>query len=134
MFIITILKRIFTWWNSQTFGTWLYTARKGKLVGEDAQGNKYYTSQEKDFERRWVIYNGTVEATRIAPDWHAWLHRITDEPPSETPLPVKSWEKQHIPNLTGLNDGYAPRASLLRKGEAERANVTGDYEAWSPDQ
>jgi len=35
-------KRIFTWWDGQSFGTQLWTSRNGKKVGEDAQGNIYY--------------------------------------------------------------------------------------------
>ena len=37
-----ILANIFTWWNGATFGTWLFTKRKGSKVGEDHQGNVYY--------------------------------------------------------------------------------------------
>ena len=47
------LKRLLTWWNSQTIGTQLFTARKGVKVGEDEAGNIFY--QTKDGVRRWVI-------------------------------------------------------------------------------
>jgi len=30
-----VLSEIFTWWNGQTLGTRLFTARHGKFVGED---------------------------------------------------------------------------------------------------
>ena len=36
------LKIIFTWWNKQTFGTFLKTLFTGILVGKDEFGNKYY--------------------------------------------------------------------------------------------
>ena len=32
------LLRLLTWWNGQTLGTQLFTARKGVKVGEDDQG------------------------------------------------------------------------------------------------
>ena len=32
---MSIFSQLFTWWNGQTIGTRLYTARKGQLVGED---------------------------------------------------------------------------------------------------
>ena len=35
-------KIIFTWWNSQTLGTFLKTLFFGKYVGQDEYGNKYY--------------------------------------------------------------------------------------------
>ena len=47
------LKVIFTWWNRQTFGTFLKTLFTGKLVGKDQFGNKYY----KNKKDRWVIYS-----------------------------------------------------------------------------
>ena len=37
--------KLFTWWNGQTFGTQLWTWRFGELVGEDAQGNRYYRTR-----------------------------------------------------------------------------------------
>ena len=57
-----MIKEIFTWWNKQTFGTRLNTILFGKLVGEDSSGNKYYESKSG---KRWVIYNGEVEASKI---------------------------------------------------------------------
>src|SRR5665647_3307830 len=56
--------KLFTWWNSETFGTQLWTWRFGELVGTDEQGNRYYRTAGRKidptlgFERRWVIYNG----------------------------------------------------------------------------
>ena len=39
-------KQIFTWWNRQTEGTFLYTLFTGKYVGEDEFGNKYYLNSK----------------------------------------------------------------------------------------
>ena len=50
-----ILGKIFTWWDGATIGTAIYSWRKGKAVGTDTEGNKYY--QSSDGKRRWVIYN-----------------------------------------------------------------------------
>lgn len=117
---------IFTWWNSATFGTRFFTSRKGIKVGEDDQGNIYY--KEKNGHRRWVIYkNGPVEASRVPADWHGWLHYTMDTPPTEQPLPVKNWEKEHQPTVTGTEDAYSP----LHAGN--RAATTSDYEAWKPE-
>jgi NADH:ubiquinone oxidoreductase subunit len=121
------IKRIFTWWDDQTIGTQLFTARKGIRVGEDGQGNVFY--RNADDSKRWVIYNGEVEASRIDPDWHGWLHRTWNEPPTERSLVHKSWEKPHLPNLTGTDEAYAPAGSIRRPEPAPRR----DYEAWSPE-
>lgn len=120
------LLRLLTWWNGQTLGTQLYTWRKGTRVGEDEQGNIYY--QNKDGVRRWVIYNGEVEASRVSPDWHGWLHHTWPHPPSEKPLKHKPWEAPHQPNLTGTADAYAPAGSIRSGSPAPKR----DYEAWEP--
>jgi len=119
---------IFTWWNSATFGTRLFTSRKGVKVGEDNQGNVYY--KEKNGHRRWVIYkNGPVEASRVPADWHGWLHYTVDVTPVEQAPVVKPWEKEHQPNMTGTDGAYLPAGAL---NAAQRASTTADYEAWRP--
>lgn len=119
--------RLLTWWNSQTLGTQLFTWRKGLRVGEDEQGNIFYRT--RDNKRRWVIYNGETEASRISPDWHGWLHFTWDEPPTDKPLTHKSWEQPHVENLTGTAMAYVPAGSLRRAQPVERR----DYEAWKPE-
>ena len=126
--IMSILASIFTWWNGATIGTRLFTARKGVRVGEDGQGNVYYRS--RDGKRRWVIYNGLNEASRVPPEWHGWLHRTTDLTPDELTIPARSWEKPHRPNMTGTPQAFRPEGSLLAGGV--HAPATGDYESWKP--
>ena len=121
------LLQLLTWWNNETLGMRLFTSRKGVKVGEDEQGNVFY--ETKDGSQRWVIYNGEVEASRVSPEWHGWLHRTFDEPPSKTPLAHKAWEKPNVPNLTGTDAAYAPAGSLRRAAPVERS----DYEAWQPE-
>jgi len=127
--LVGILRDIFTWWNGSTIGTRVWTARKGQLVGEDEQGNRFY--QTADGKHRWVLYNGEAEASRVSADWHGWLHHTYDEPPSRQPLPKKRWEKGHLPNLTGTAAAYHPPGSVVTA--AERPRVSGDYEAWRPE-
>ncbi|CUH47315.1 NADH:ubiquinone oxidoreductase subunit NDUFA12 [Ruegeria atlantica] len=127
MGILNSLLRAVTWWNGSTLNTQIYTSRKGIKVGEDDEGNVFY--QNADDSRRWVIFNGEAEASRVDPDWHGWLHRTWDEPPTDKPLKHKSWEKPHQENLTGSALAYAPAGSLRRPDPVERK----DYEAWSPE-
>ena len=122
-----ILLRLLTWWNGQTLGTQLFTWRRGQKVGTDVQGNIYY--QTKGGKRRWVIYNGESEASRVSPDWHGWLHFTWDQPPTSAPLTHKAWEQPHQENLTGTVAAYAPAGSLRRAVPADR----GDYDAWRPE-
>lgn len=127
MGIINGFLRVVTWWHGQTLGTQLFTWRKGVKVGEDTQGNIFY--QTGDGKRRWVIYNGEVEASRIDPDWHGWLHFTYDVAPSKVPLVHKPWEKPHQENLTGTALAYAPAGSLRQAQPVDRS----DYEAWQPE-
>ena len=60
--MLTLLNKIFTWWNRDTFGTRLKTIFYGKLVGNDELGNKYYESKEG---KRWVIYADIIDASKI---------------------------------------------------------------------
>ena len=124
---MSLLLRALTWWNSQTLNTQLWTKLYGERVGEDDQGNIYY--QSGGGKRRWVIYNGEAEASRVGPDWHGWLHYTWDEPPTKAPLKHKPWEKPHEENLTGTPLAYAPPGSIRRPAPVERT----DYEAWSPE-
>ena len=127
MGILKSLLRAVTWWNGQTLNTQIYTSRKGIKVGEDDQGNVFY--HNADDSKRWVIFNGEIEASRIDPNWHGWLHRTWDEPPTKKPLAHKSWEKPHQENLTGTALAYAPAGSLHKAEPVKRS----DYEAWSPE-
>ena len=130
------LLRVFTWWNRQTFGTQLWTARHGEFVGEDQFGNRYYRTRGGKidpvlgFERRWVIYKGYAEPSMIPPGWHSWIHHTTDVPPSAEPSTPWPWEKPHEPNLTGTPAAYRPPGSTLAANR--RPSATGDYKAWTP--
>ncbi|TFL16613.1 NADH:ubiquinone oxidoreductase subunit NDUFA12 [Jannaschia formosa] len=122
-----LLKRLVAWWDGASIGTSLYTRRYGTKVGEDAEGNAYYRNAEDT--RRWVIYSGQNDASRVGPDWYGWLHHTFLQPPTEVPIPHKTWEKPHQPNLTGSEGAF------LRQGSIRRADVkpANDYEAWSPE-
>ena len=122
----TFLLQFFTWWNGQTLGTRFYTWRKGELVGNDEDGNLYYRDPATD--RRWVIYNGVAEASRIPPGWHGWMHHRIDEPPGA--YQPREWQKPHQPNLTGTPQAYRPPGSIL--GPQPRTPGEPDYEAWRP--
>lgn len=124
---MTFLKMLFAWWNHATIGTLVHTWLHGVPVGTDSFGNRYY--QTKDGLRRWVLYNGTVDGSRVPAEWHGWMHHTLDTPPSPD-MKKKSWEKDYLPNLSGTEGAYHPAGSLTRGGV--HAPTTGDYESWSP--
>jgi NADH:ubiquinone oxidoreductase subunit len=112
-------------------GTRIATFFRGNLVGTDAAGNHYY--QERGIRpngraRRWIIYNGPVEASAVPPEWHSWLHYTTDKPIQTSAH--RPWGKAHIANATGTPDSYRPPGHDYEGGQRDRA--TGDYESWTP--
>lgn len=131
-----ILRKFFTWWNGQTFGTQVWTWLYGEFVGADEFGNRYYRTRHGKidpillFERRWVIYSGYTEASAVPPAWHGWLHHTVDVPPTLESYQPRAWQKPHRPNLTGTPAAFRPSGSLLAQNRRPRA--TGDYRPWSP--
>jgi NADH:ubiquinone oxidoreductase subunit len=115
-----------------SFGTLLFTWFHGQRVGADALGNRYYR-RRRPFgsrrERRWVLYNGAAEASKVPPEWHAWLHYTTDAMP-DPKRQRRAWEKPHQQNLSGSALAYRPPGHTLQGGR--RARGTGDYEPWIP--
>lgn len=117
-----------------TIGTLIYTWLNGVLVGTDEFGNRYYRAKGQALhgrERRWVVYRGSPEASKVPPEWHAWLHHTSPEPLTEIAAQARPWQKPHQPNLTGTAMAYRPKGHDLKGGE--RAGATGDYEPWVPE-
>lgn len=130
-----VLGKIFSWTNGATIGTLFTIAKRGTLIGTDENGNRYYQSRDAQSydgrHRRWVVYEGYAEASKVSPDWHGWLHYTFDEPPTVAPLVRRKWEKDHRPNMTGTPLAWRPQGSLANEGV--RPAATGDYEAWKPE-
>jgi NADH:ubiquinone oxidoreductase subunit len=114
-------------------GTWLYTLLHGRLVGRDAAGNRYYQERRQvpgQPARRWVLFNGSKEASAVCPGWFGWLHHTVDQPIPDTGR--RPWWKPYQPNMTGTPLSYRPPGHEYQGGR--RAAATGDYEAWTPDR
>lgn len=124
---------LFSWWQGQTFGTWLMTARQGREVGRDADGNIYFEGRagSSAAARRWVIYAHDNDSSRVPPEWHLWLHRTRMDVPTLASMPVKAWERPWRPNPTGSSLAETPRGALVAGGV--RAAAAADYRPWSPD-
>ena len=104
--MLTVFKEIFTWWNQQTLGTRIQTFIYGKYVGKDKNGNKYYQSKSG---KRWVIYNGEIEASKIPYEWYSWIHHIGNKIENTHELKKYKWQKEHQPNQTGTKESYHPK-------------------------
>lgn len=111
----------------------LFTWQRGTLVGTDKFGNRYFRDRKRrpgQRERRWVIYAGEPEATKVPPEWFGWLHHTQDQPLPEKSVFHKPWQKEHRPNPSGTAEAYLPPGHALQGGH--RAAATGDYEPWIP--
>lgn len=131
--MLLFIKRLFAWWDGATLGTLFTIFKHGIKVGEDDFGNVYYEEKKPGIynqKRRWVVYKGYADASRVPTEWHGWLHHTFDNPPTVSPLARKAWEKDHQPNLTGTIYAWHPQGSLAKSGQ--RPHATGDYEAWTP--
>ena len=115
-------------------GTHIYTWLWGRRVGNDEFGNRYFEHKSKKVAsgelKRWVLYSGMVEASKVPPQWHAWLHYNLEGLPDLAEANRFDWQKPHLPNLTGTKYSYRPPGHLS-KG-AVRDSATGDYEPWKP--
>lgn len=111
-------------------GISLLTLFKGSQKGTDSFGNIYY--EERFFfgkpmdrkPRRWVVYKGLKEGSKVPPEWHAWLHFTSDQTPDDVIQPQYSWIKAYKPNLTGTSKAYEP----------PKDKTATYYKAWRPSQ
>lgn len=91
-----------------------------KKVGDDEFGNQYFENKEG---KRFVVYNGYPEPSKVPFEWHGWLHYTS----KDIPINVNkfSWQKIHLPNLSGTKNAYSPNKTSTSKTSSE-------YEAWKP--
>ena len=118
--MLTLFKKIFTWWNQDTFGTRLKTIFFGKLVGTDELGNKYYESKNG---KRWVIYSNTIDASKIPVELYSWIHFTPNKIEKKHNLEKYEWQKPHLENQTGTNNAYKPN-------KISKNSIKKKYETW----
>jgi len=111
-------------------------AHEATLIGTDNMGNKYYERMENtQFGRhRWVEYadNGNYNASAVPPEWHSWLHYISDHTADQLlELKPKTYGVAHRENQSGRGDG------IIHYSKGHALNPTGRdwkrYQAWQPE-
>jgi len=117
--MLTFFKQVFIWWNQQTLGTRIQTLLFGKFVGKDSFGNKYY---ENKSGKRWVVYSGEIEATKISNDWYSWIHHINNKIEKSKDIKKYEWQKPSHPNKTGTSESYHPNK--------ENNEIKKKYTSW----
>ena len=117
--MLTLLKKIFTWWNQDTFGTRLKTIFFGKLKGKDSFGNRYYENKNGN---RWVIYSDEIDASKIPVEWFSWIHYTPNNIQDKHELDKYDWQKPHKSNLTGTKNAYHPNK--------DKDEIKKKYKSW----
>ena len=120
--MLTLLKKIFIWWNQETLGTKLKTIFYGKFVGSDSLGNKYYESKAG---KRWVIYSEEIDASKIPNEWYSWIHFTNNKIENDHNLEKYDWQKPHQSNQTGTENAYHPNKNneqIKKNTKAGRVN------------
>lgn len=98
-----------------------FIKKTASFLAKDKFGNEYYVSRfRKDYlgrNKRFVLYKGKNEPSKVSAGWHAWLHYMVDRVPMETIA-------THVPNLTGTKHAHSPLVHKLEE--------TNTYKRWSP--
>lgn len=108
--------------------------KRGRLVGQDKYGNKYYENPYYFIGRsRWVEYpeykNCAMDGSQVSPEWSGWLSYRTDAPPFADPTKMFTkykWMLDHSENLTGTKHAYMPYSTTKPKIEAWVPKKTSD--------
>jgi len=92
-------------------------------IGSDEFGNEYFQNKQG---KRFVLYKGLAEPSKIPAEWFGWVHYSTDISPVLINTHKFSWQKIHLPNLTGTKGAYSPKHSSVK-------NTNSQYQAWKPE-
>lgn len=96
--------------------------RTGELIGEDKYGNKYFENKTYFMGRSRFVeypYEGRLEfdGSQIPPEWHRWMHYMTDDPPSTHPPTPRKFIIDHKKNMSGTKEEYVPYSTTRPKME-----------------
>jgi len=123
-----------------------------RRVGNDHLGNQYFQRTEETTQTnrdRVVLFGprfqtgvGAYDASCVAPEWHAWLHHMTDDVPSTNPWPKPSYHlEKPAYDGTGAHAGrggwvpHAPKGQLVVGGAGGGGQGFRNWskvEAWTP--
>ena len=102
----------------------IFIKLSSKKIGADEFGNQYFQNKKG---KRFVVYNGIVEPSKVPAEWFGWLHYTTNIVPVNINTHKFSWQKIHTPNLTGTKNAYSPRNTSQPK-------TSSQYQAWKPNE
>ena len=111
-------------------GTILYSLLKGKKVGQDNQGNKFFI-HKKNIKKRWVLYKKQIDPTNLEIKWQIWLTENDRDKAIIINNPNFKWQKNEKANLTGTLDSYHP--GVLSGKDEITVNKKSKNSVWKPE-
>jgi NADH:ubiquinone oxidoreductase subunit len=109
----------------------------GELKGSDHLGNQYYENLSRlPGRQRFVVYAGWgkgYDPSQVPPEWHQWLHSISDRTPVERPVQPRPYQLQAQPmklSQYGMLGNYSPPGSFARQQPKTHSN----YNVWEKDK
>lgn len=115
-----------------SFSDKLWIKLFAKFEGTDRFSNKFYSYLDKSLgkERRYVIYKGYYEPSKVSPAWFSWLHYLSPNIPLDDELNYEWQTHSSRLNLTGTSEKYQPEGIKNPTEFAEKIKI---YQAWVPD-
>ncbi len=107
-------------------------------VGEDEYGNSFFELKRKDYlgrKKRYCLYNGVVEASKISPEWHPFMHYQIDVDEVKKTFKQYKWQKPATPITTLSKDKYLPKNHILNaQKKSDKKNTTNSIQTktWEP--
>ena len=62
----------------------------------------------KKKKKRWVIYKGEIDASKISNEWYSWIHFTKNKIEINKNIKKYNWQKPHSSNKTGTSKAYHP--------------------------
>ena len=90
----------------------IYLQFFGNKVGEDEYGNQFFELNRKDYlgrKKRYCLYKGIPEASKISPEWHPFMHYQIDAKNVRTTFKQYKWQKPYVPDTTLSKNKYLPK-------------------------
>ena len=100
---------------TNNIGTILYSFFKGKKIGQDKAGNKFYV-HKKNKNKKWVLYKYNIDPTSLTVKWQVWLTNKNNELLVNEENSFK-WQKNKQPNVTGTINSYHPKGNIDKRNK-----------------
>ena len=112
----------------------------GEKVGEDEYGNQFFELKQKDYlgrKKRYCLYHGSVEASKISPEWHPFMHYQIDAKDVCQTFKQYKWQKSYVPDVTLSEVKYLPKNHQLYNSKTSLYETKGGSspfktQVWKP--